>query len=103
VAHVSREATSERLGRRSLSPEEAARLKALIDEQYRLMDFIEEHRPELLEQFPDRWIAIEGQNVIVDAASSKELIDRLRGKGCDLSRVLTWFMATEPRPIWHWH
>jgi Family of unknown function (DUF5678) len=63
-------------------------------EQYRRdAQYFEEHREELLEQYPERWIAIYHQQVVGVAKDAKRLKTQLERKGISPSRVFREYLT----------
>lgn len=63
-------------------------------EQYRSdAQYLEEHRAELLEQYPERWVAIYNQQVVGAAKDAKRLKRQLERKGIKPSRVFREYLT----------
>ena len=57
--------------------------------------YVRDRWEELLQQFPDRWIAVYGQKVVTTARTHKELVAKLRRKGVPPAEAYTKFLATD--------
>ena len=69
------------------------------DPRYQDVQFLEAHWDELLEQYPDKWIAIWDKKVVASAESESGLIPQLRTKGLQSSGALIQEMETDPK-LW---
>ncbi len=56
-----------------------------------------ESKPNLIEKYHDRWVAVFGGEVIADAASIGELIETLKKQGKPLTQIMIRHMTKEPR------
>ena len=45
--------------------------------------YVDQHREELIQQFPERWVAVYHHQVVADDRDPGELIKKLRKKGID--------------------
>jgi hypothetical protein len=62
--------------------------------QYRSdAEYFEEHRAELLEQYPERWVAIYNQQVVGVAKDAKRLKRQLERKGIPPGRVVREYLT----------
>ena len=68
------------------------------DPRYQDVQFLEAHWDDLLEQYPDKWIAIWDKEVVASAESESGLTPQLRAKGLQSSGVLIQEMETDPKP-----
>lgn len=63
-------------------------------EQFRSdAQYFEEHRQELLEQYPERWVAIYNQQVVGAAKDAKRLKTQLDRKGINAGRVFREYLT----------
>lgn len=63
-------------------------------EQFRSdAQYLEDHREELLEQYPERWVAIYNQQVVGAAKDAKRLKRQLERKGIPASRVFREYLT----------
>lgn len=63
-------------------------------EQYRNdAEYLEAHREELLEQYPERWVAIYNQQVVGVAKDAKGLKKQLERKGIPPGRVFREYLT----------
>jgi hypothetical protein len=68
------------------------------DPHYQDVLFLEAHWDELLEQYPDKWIAIWDKKVVASAEDESGLTPQLRAKGLQRVGVLIQEMETDPKP-----
>ena len=68
------------------------------DPHYQDVLFLESHWDELLEQYPDKWIAILDKKVVASADDRLGLNPQLRAKGLQSSGALIREMETERKP-----
>ncbi len=68
------------------------------DPRYQDVLFLEAHWDELLEQYPDKWIAIFDKKVVASAEDRRDLNPQLRAKGLQHVGVLIREMETDPKP-----
>lgn len=62
--------------------------------QYRRdAQYFEEHRESLLEQYPERWVAIYNAQVVGAAKDAKRLIKQLKRKAIPPSRVFREYLT----------
>lgn len=50
--------------------------------------YYERHREELLEQYPEQWVAIFKEQVVGAAPEFDQLLDRLQGRGIPVGQAL---------------
>ena len=62
----------------------------------RNVEFFEANYDELLEKYPDQWIAILDQKVLGSADDPSDLVRRLRARGVETQHVLFEEMETDP-------
>jgi hypothetical protein len=78
---------------RQTSPEELVQQEL---EQYRSdAHYFDEHRAELLAQYPERWVAIYNQHVVAVAKDAKRLKSQLERKGIKPSRVYREYLTQQ--------
>ena len=63
------------------------------------VEYYETHYEELLEKYPNQWIAISDARLAGVADSSTELIAKMRDAGVPTNRMFMYHMETEPT-IW---
>ena len=68
---------------------------ALLNPFKRDIDYYEEHREELLRQYPDDWIAILNQKVVRVGSDLDALLDGLRRQGVPPQHALIKRMTRE--------
>jgi hypothetical protein len=68
------------------------------DPHYQDVLFLESHWDELLERYPDRWIAIWNKKVVASAQNESGLTPQLRAIGLQNRGVLIQEMETAPKP-----
>jgi hypothetical protein len=68
------------------------------DPHYQDVLFFEARLDELLEQYPDKWIAIWDKKVVASAEDESGLTPQLRAKGLQRVGVLIQEMETDPKP-----
>ncbi len=54
--------------------------------------YFEVHREELLEKYPDQWVAIYNQQVVGESADARQLLADLKGKGIPLGQVVVKYL-----------
>jgi hypothetical protein len=65
-------------------------------EQFRSdAQYFEEHREELLQQYPERWVAIYNQQVVGAAKDAKQLKRQLDRKGIKAGSVFRQYLTTK--------
>lgn len=57
--------------------------------------YFEEHRQELIEQYPDMWIAVYNKQVVGTAKDPKRLLAQLKRKGIPPNEVLREYLSTK--------
>jgi len=63
-------------------------------ERFRLdADYFDQHRQELLQQHPDRWVAIYNQQLVGAAKDIKRLIRQLERKGIPPAQVYREYLT----------
>jgi|GEM_PF-946327 len=96
-------------GVRKLSQEELDKLseemggKEKIQEDLarhsRDFDFFEHHSKELLEKYPDEWVAVYDIKVVDTDKDFLVLLARLKEKGIPTNKTIIHFMDTDPKPL----
>ncbi len=56
--------------------------------------YLDEHRQELLAQYPERWVAIYHQQVVAQAKDPRRLIQKLQEQGIPAARVYRAHLTT---------
>jgi hypothetical protein len=51
-------------------------------------DYLEAHYDELLDRYPEQWVAILDEKVVGTASELRQLLDELQGRDVPLERVL---------------
>jgi hypothetical protein len=59
------------------------------------MLYFDQHRDELLRQYPDRWVAVYHQQVIGAAKDLKRLVRQLERKGIPAGRAFCEYLTDE--------
>jgi len=59
------------------------------------MLYFDQHRQELLQQYPERWVAIYNQHVVGAAKDLKRLIQQLERKGIPPSQVFREYLTEQ--------
>lgn len=62
--------------------------QAILEKFQRDIDYAEAHREELLNQYPEQWVAILDQQVVGAKPDVYQLIDNLKARGIPTQRVL---------------
>jgi hypothetical protein len=68
------------------------------DPHYQDVLFLEARLDELLERYPDKWIAILNKEVVASAEDRRGLNSQLRAKGLQSRGPLIREMETNPKP-----
>ena len=55
--------------------------------------YYEAHREELLEQYPEQWVAIFNQQVVGASPDFDQLLDDIEGKGVRVGQVLVEYLT----------
>lgn len=71
----------------------------MMDEAERNSKFIQAHYQELLQQYPDSWIAVYQEEVVASSKSNKALVKKMDALGCLRKGSVTRYMDTDP-PMW---
>ena len=58
-------------------------------------EYYEAHYDELLEQYPERWVAIYNQEVVGTASDARKLLTRLKQERLPLRKVLVKHLTRE--------
>ena len=66
-----------------------------IDKHNRDVQYYEAHFQELLDQYPDQWIAILDQTVVGASHDAFELMAQLEARGVSTNRILRRHMTRE--------
>ena len=59
------------------------------------MVYFDEHRQELLEQYPERWVAVYDKRVVGAAKSLKRLISKLKKEGIPPGQVYREYVTKD--------
>ena len=57
--------------------------------------WVDDHREELLKQYPDQWIAVYNQQVVGSAAEIEELVEQLERDGFPPNHIFTEYLTDE--------
>ena len=68
-------------------------------ERARDRQFLDGHRQEFLEKYPDQWVAVHLEEVVAVAATHKELVTQLDALGIRRSAPESLRMDTDPVPL----
>jgi len=63
------------------------------------VEFFEYHHKELLEKYPDKWVAVYDVEVIDTDKDFFALLDHLKEKGIPTNKTVIHFMDTDPKPL----
>lgn len=72
-------------------------IRVTDEEHLRNVRWYEAHHSELLEQYPDQWVAILDQRVVEVADDAYALIDQLRERGIPPTQPLRRELSTNPK------
>ena len=61
--------------------------------------FMEAHRAQWLEQYPDMYVAVYEEKLVGVAATVEELLDQVRAKGAPVSRYYREFLDSDPMDL----
>lgn len=62
-------------------------------------DYIDSHRDELLQLYPDRWIAVHKQEIVGADKDILNLVRKLRASGVPLKHIALEMLSREEIPI----
>jgi len=62
------------------------------------VEFFEYHHKELLEKYPDKWVAVYDVKVVDTDKDFLVLLARLKEKGIPTNKPIIHFMDTDPKP-----
>jgi hypothetical protein len=62
-------------------------------------DFWRDHYSELLQQYPDHFVAVREGTVVATNPDLQQLLDTLKHQGIDPTAVWVRFLATDPRRL----
>ena len=68
-------------------------LQAELQRFKRATAYYEAHREELLEQYPEQWVAIFNQQVVGASPDFDQLLDDIEGKGVRVGQVLVEYLT----------
>lgn len=57
--------------------------------------YYEQHREELLEQYPEQWVAIFNQQVVGAAPEYEQLLDHLQARGVPVGQALVEHLTSK--------
>ena len=57
--------------------------------------FYEAHREELLQQYPERWVAVYNQEIVVTAKDLEQLVVQLQRKGIPRGRAFVEYVTAK--------
>ena len=76
-----------------------AEILAMLEEADRNGRFLSKHYRDLLAKYPNRWVAVYGEEVVAVSRSHKALLKQLDKLGCRRNGSVTQFLDTDP-PLW---
>lgn len=59
------------------------------------IDYYRTHQEELLQQYPDQWVAIFNEQVVGAATDLDQLLGEIKGKGVPIGRSLVEYVTTK--------
>lgn len=59
------------------------------------IDYYQTHYEELLEQYPEQWVAIFNQRVVGADPDARKLFNDLKGRGIPLGQTLTEYVTSK--------
>ena len=68
----------------------------LMEKSKRSHEWLEVHEKELVEQYPDRWVAVDQNGLIATASTQIELIEKIKKEGINVKTTAMRLMETEP-------
>lgn len=68
----------------------------IMEKSKRSHEWLEAHEKELVEQYPDRWVAVDQNGLIATASTQIELIENIKEKGINVKTTAMRLMETEP-------
>lgn len=71
----------------------------LMEKSKRSHEWLEAHQKELVEQYPDRWVAVDQNGLIATASTQIELIENIKKEGIDIKTTAMRLMETEPTDL----
>jgi hypothetical protein len=87
--------TPGRRSERMHTQEELERVQQDLDRFTRDMLYFDQHREELLQQYPERWVAVYNQQVVGAAKDPKRLVRQLQRKGIPPGQVFREYLTEE--------
>ena len=77
--------------------------EAKLKEEFRQLEkdrlFMEAHRAQWLEQYPDMFVAVYEEKLVGVAATVEELVEQTRAKGVPTSRYYQQFLDSDPMDL----
>ena len=80
----------------TINPKELARQ---IESFQKTAERFSEEKPNLIEKYPERWVAVYEGEVIADAETMGELLDKVDKIGKPRSEILMRFLTRKPRTM----
>ena len=68
----------------------------IMEKSKRSHEWLEVHEKELVEQYPDRWVAVDQNGLIATASTQIELIENIKKEGINVKTTAMRLMETEP-------
>ena len=62
-------------------------------------EFLNYHHKELLEKYPDKWVAVYDVKVVGVHEDFLALLEQLKKEGIPTNKTIIWFMDTDPKPL----
>jgi hypothetical protein len=62
-------------------------------------DYFEAHFPELLDKYPNKWVAVHGAKVVGTGKDLSRLLGRLKKKGIPTNETVIHFLNPNPKPL----
>lgn len=73
--------------------------RGALEAAEREQDFWRDHYGELLQQFPDHFVAVREGAVVATNPDLQQLLDSLKHQGIEPTAVWVRFLATDPRRL----
>jgi len=84
---------------RSFSEEELEEIREGLAQFNKDHNWLSEYHAELLEKYPDQWVAVFKEKIVGAGPDLNQIIEDLRGQGIDTGRVAISLIETNPRPL----
>jgi len=83
----------------SISQEEMAEIQAGLEHFHRDVMYLQEHYEELLDRYPEHWVAVYDQSVVGVDTDPERLIEQLRARGVPPEHTVREYLTRE-EVIW---